>query len=76
MRASKALLNILDQPTLLTHAPAIEHAIQQRNPWTDILNLIQSECLRRQSKGEDHTHLNATLQAAVNGIAAAMQSTG
>ena len=75
-RASKALLNILDQPTLLSHAPAIEHAIQQRNPWTDILNLIQIECLRRQSKGEDHTQLNATLQAAVNGIAAAMQSTG
>ena len=75
-RASKALLNILDQPTLLSHAPAIEHAIQQRNPWTDILNLIQIECLRRQSKGEDHPQLNATLQAAVNGIAAAMQSTG
>ena len=75
-RTSKALLNILDQPTLLSHAPAIEHAIQKRNPWTDILNLIQIECLRRQSKGEDHPQLNATLQAAVNGIAAAMQSTG
>jgi phosphoenolpyruvate carboxylase len=60
----------------LSPAPAIEHAIQQRNPWTDILNLIQIECLRRQSKGEDHPQLNATLQAAVNGIAAAMQSTG
>ena len=75
-RASNAMLNILDQPTLLSHAPAIEHAIQQRNPWTDLLNLIQIECLRRQAKGENHPQLDATLQAAVNGIAAAMQSTG
>ncbi len=75
-RASNVLLHILDQPTLLSHAPAIEHAIQERNPWTDILNLIQIECLRRQSTGEDHPQINATLQAAVNGIAAAMQSTG
>lgn len=75
-RTSNALLHILGQPTLLSHAPVIEHAIQKRNPWTDILNLIQMECLRRQSKGEDHPQLNATLQAAVNGIAAAMQSTG
>ena len=75
-RASNALLHILGQPTLLSHAPAIEHAIRERNPWTDILNLIQMECLRRQNKGEDHPQLNATLQAAVNGIAAAMQSTG
>ena len=75
-RTANLLLHILDQPTLLSHAPAIEHAIQERNPWTDILNLIQMDCLRRQNKGEEHPQLNATLQAAVNGIAAAMQSTG
>ena len=75
-RTANVLLHILDQPTLLSHAPAIEHAIQERNPWTDILNLIQMDCLRRQNKGEEHPQLNATLQAAVNGIAAAMQSTG
>ena len=75
-RASKVLLHILDQPTLLAHAPAIEHAIRERNPWTDILNLIQIDCLRRQREGQEDQQLNATLQAAVNGIAAAMQSTG
>ena len=75
-RTSRTLLPILGQDSLLAHAPAIERAIQERNPWTDVLNVIQIECLKRQRDGDDDPQLNTTLQAAVNGIAAAMQSTG
>ena len=67
--------NILPVMTVFV-APAIERAIQERNPWTDVLNVIQIECLKRQRDGDDDPQLNTTLQAAVNGIAAAMQSTG
>ena len=65
------------KPSLLAHAPAIERAIAERNPWTDVLNLIQVELLSRQRAGKgDEEELRAAIQSTINGIAAAMQSTG
>lgn len=75
--ACSAVLRLTGRCTLLEHAPAIERAIADRNPWTDVLNLIQIELLSRQARNQgDPEELGAALQATINGIAAAMQSTG
>jgi phosphoenolpyruvate carboxylase len=76
--ARAGVLAITGRPTLLTHARAIERTIERRNPWTDVLNLIQIELLSRARRGSeaDRARLTPLLQASVNGIAAGMQSTG
>lgn len=72
-----AVLQITGRKSLLEHAPAIERAIAQRNPWTDVLNLIQIELLGRLRQGRgDPEELGGALQGTISGIAAAMQSTG
>ncbi|MEM6336880.1 MAG: phosphoenolpyruvate carboxylase, partial [Bacteroidota bacterium] len=52
---------------------------QFRNPYTDALNLMQIELLRRHHESastEEHARLAYALFLSINGIAAAMQSTG
>ncbi len=73
-----ALLDISGRERLMSHSDAIERAIAHRNPWTDVLNLIQIDLLRRaREAGDDEREaLTPLLQASVNGIAAGMQSTG
>ncbi|MCA9273230.1 MAG: phosphoenolpyruvate carboxylase [Phycisphaerales bacterium] len=74
---TSAVLRLTGKPTLLSHSPAIERAIAERNPWTDVLNLIQIELLSRQrAGGGDEEELREAIQSTINGIAAAMQSTG
>ncbi|MCB0289738.1 MAG: phosphoenolpyruvate carboxylase, partial [Calditrichaeota bacterium] len=49
-----------------------------RNPYTDVLNLLQVELLKRwqgAAKG-DQDLLRHALFLSINGVAAAMQSTG
>lgn len=76
-RSRVAVLRLTGRPTLLAHMPAIERAIADRNPWTDVLNLIQIELLRRQREGRGEAEeLAMAIQSTINGIAAAMQSTG
>lgn len=76
--ARSAALASTGQRTLLDHVPVIAASIAIRNPWTDMLNLIQIELLKRYRAAEDQTRpaLRATILASINGIAAAMQSTG
>ena len=76
--AREHLLSVTGRPSLLAHSPAIENAIAYRNPWTDVLNLIQIDLLGRARKGTDadRERLTPLLQATVNGIASGMQSTG
>ena len=74
---TKAVLGLTGRKTLLAHSPAIERAIAERNPWTDVLNLIQIELLGRQRASQgDEEQLREVIQSTINGIAAAMQSTG
>ncbi|USO00123.1 MAG: phosphoenolpyruvate carboxylase [Phycisphaeraceae bacterium] len=76
--ARDALLALTGRPSLLAHSKAIERAIAYRNPWTDVLNLIQIDLLGRARRGTDadRERLTPLLQSSVNGIAAGMQSTG
>ncbi|MDX1421378.1 MAG: phosphoenolpyruvate carboxylase, partial [Rubricoccaceae bacterium] len=74
-RTERALLTIAEQDVLLAHSPVIAKSIRLRNPYTDVLNLVQLALMRRwdQEPSED---LRRALFVSINGIAAAMQSTG
>ena len=76
--SKRHLLAITGRTGLIDHAPVIAASIVMRNPWTDILNLIQLELLKRfRESGEpDQAALRSAILASINGIAAAMQSTG
>jgi phosphoenolpyruvate carboxylase len=77
--ARDAILRITEQQTLLDNDPVIQRSIELRNPYTDVLNLVQIELIRRFRSTDDDTQRDAFRQAlflSINGIAAAMQSTG
>ena len=78
-RTRTQLLAITGRDHLLAHAMIIDEAIERRNPWTDVLNLAQIELLRRDREAgtdERRANLAPLVFASINGIAAAMQSTG
>jgi phosphoenolpyruvate carboxylase len=77
----RALLAISGQRRILDNAPVIQKSIRLRNPYTDALNYIQAELLRRTkeaAEGDDEgrERLNSAILLSINGIAAAMQETG
>ena len=73
-----AVLKITGQERLLDNHMAIQQSIVLRNPYTDVLNLIQVELLKRWAVGSEEQliPLRQALFLSINGIAAAMQSTG
>ena len=75
--AQRAILQITGQSELLDNNPVIQKSIRLRNPYTDVLNLLQTELLRRwRELPEDNSELRQSMFLAINGIAAAMHSTG
>ena len=78
-RTKTAVLSITGHSRLLAHHPAVETAIALRNPYADVLNLVQIELLRRWrmlTDDHDREDLRQAIFSSINGIAAAMQSTG
>ncbi len=77
-RTREAILAITGQHELLDNQPVIQKSIALRNPYTDVLNLLQIELLRRIRAAPDakRAPLRDALFLSINGIAAAMQSTG
>lgn len=75
-RTERALLAIVEQRSILDNNPVIQASIATRNRDTDILNLLQIELLGRARSAADPEALRDALHLSVNGIAAAMQSTG
>ncbi len=77
-RAESAILDLTGQSELLEHRPVIKKSIQLRNPFTDVLNLVQIELIRRyrNASEDDKEQYRRSLFLSINGIAAAMQSTG
>jgi len=73
-----AVLKVTGQERLLDNHMAIQQSIVLRNPYTDVLNLIQVELLKRWAvcSEEESIPLRQALFLSINGIAAAMQSTG
>jgi phosphoenolpyruvate carboxylase len=76
--ARETIFRITGQPALLESSPVIQKSIALRNPYTDVLNLLQVELLARIRKGsgDDGEALRQLALQSLNGIAAAMQSTG
>jgi phosphoenolpyruvate carboxylase len=78
--ARSAILDVTGQAELLENNPVIRHSIDVRNPYTDVLNLMQVELLRRYRRGADseaeQDGIRRLLFQSINGIAAAMQTTG
>jgi phosphoenolpyruvate carboxylase len=76
--ACRAVLAVTGQRALLENHHAVQRSIQRRNPYSDVLNLIQIELLRRwrQAAARQPEPLRDALLLSINGIAAAMQSTG
>jgi phosphoenolpyruvate carboxylase len=73
-----AILEITGRDVLLEGSPVIRKSIALRNPYTDVLNLLQLELLRRYRAADepDREAVRELLFLSINGVAAAMQSTG
>ena len=69
------VLTILDSQELLAQLPWTRESLQLRNIYTDPLNYLQAELLRRQRESEE-THLERAIMVTFAGIAAGMRNTG
>ena len=76
--ARDVVLSITGQKELLDNSPVIQRSIEERNPDTDLINVLQVELLRRWRHAEDSARpdLQKLIMLSVNALAAAMQSTG
>ncbi|NOX59293.1 MAG: phosphoenolpyruvate carboxylase [Planctomycetes bacterium] len=75
--SEKILLEVTGQERLLDNSRAIQRTIYNRNPYTDVLNLLQIELIQRyRDQSGDREATRDALFLSINGIAAAMQSTG
>lgn len=71
-------LELTGQSELLQNAPVIRRSISVRNPYTDVLNMLQVEALiryRSAGKSKD-TDLRRALLLTIVGVAAGMRNTG
>jgi phosphoenolpyruvate carboxylase len=78
-QARAAIRAITGRDELLEASPVIQRSIELRNPYTDVLNLMQIELLRRYRAATDEREekrIGELLFLSLNGLAAAMQSTG
>ena len=74
-----ALLTITGEDALLDRRPVLQKSIALRNPYTDVLNLLQVELMRRFRRADsdgERAELRQALFLSLSGLAAAMQSTG
>jgi phosphoenolpyruvate carboxylase len=75
--AREAVLRITGHGEIVHDTPVLRKSIALRNPYTDVLSLLQIDLIRRERSGEgDKERLRTSLFLSINGIAAAMQSTG
>jgi phosphoenolpyruvate carboxylase len=78
-KAEAAIKKITGQEYILENSQVIKKSIRFRNPFTYPLNMMQVELLNRWNEGpeaEEKEPLRNALFLSINGIAAAMQSTG
>ncbi len=76
--AERAVLEMTGQRALLDNRPVIQRAIATRNPWTDVIHLVQIEAMERHARADAARTpgLERLVFSTINGVAAAMQSTG
>ncbi|MEE9405295.1 MAG: phosphoenolpyruvate carboxylase, partial [Algisphaera sp.] len=78
----QVILKIIERDTLLDGAGWLRRAVEARDPYVDVLNLIQVELMGRRAKSiadqdaEALIHLDRALRQTVQGIAAGLRGTG
>ncbi len=78
-QAIDTLLELKGEQELMSGQPEIRQAIALRNPYTDPLNYLQAELLRRVRQQDDQEpvqHFEKALMITIAGIAAGMRNTG
>ncbi len=79
-RTRETVLSVIGHDDLLEGAAWLKASVEERNPYVDVLNLIQVELLgRRSNLAEGDTKLAATdhaLRQTVQGLAAGLRGTG
>jgi phosphoenolpyruvate carboxylase len=78
-KSREVILKITGQKEILDSRKVIQNSILFRNVFTYPLNLIQVELLNRwenASESSEESELKHALFLSINGVAAAMQSTG
>ena len=75
-RAVRALLAIRQRPHLLGDVPTLQTNINLRNPYVDVLSLLQVSLLERRRRGESGATLDAALGTCLNGVAQGLRNTG
>lgn len=77
-KAISLVQSLSPQKSLLADQPWIKQSIALRNPYTDPLNLLQVELLRRsrQTEGASEGDIDNALMITMTGIAAGMRNTG
>ena len=80
-RAERAIMLVLDRPSVLPRASTLARSIELRNPYVDPLSFIQLDLLRRKrallAEGREVPHeLERALLLTINGIAAGLRNTG
>jgi phosphoenolpyruvate carboxylase len=78
-KTKKLILEITDQKEILDMRKVIQNSIEFRNIFTYPLNVVQVELLNRWENAETEEEikeLKLALFLSINGVSAAMQSTG
>ncbi|NTV65088.1 MAG: phosphoenolpyruvate carboxylase, partial [Oscillochloris sp.] len=79
VRTRHVICAVAEIDELLSANPALQRAIQQRNPYVDPLSYIQIDLLRRLrsvSDPSEQERLETTVLMSINGIAAGLKNTG
>jgi phosphoenolpyruvate carboxylase len=71
-----ALLDIMEQKSLLQGNPLLGRSIRNRFPYIDPLNHVQIELLRRYRAGDTAEHTTRDIHRTINGIAAGLRNSG
>ncbi len=76
-RLIEVVLTLKSQTQLLEQAPEIQQSIELRNPYTDPLQFLQIELLRRsRNESGENEQVDKALLVTIAGIAASMRNTG
>lgn len=79
-KTASVILLITNQKELLDNNPVIKKSIATRNPYTDALNLIQSDLLKRARAATKNdleiSELREAIHISISALSAAMQTTG
>ena len=70
------LLALLDKKAVLEDQAWLRESIQLRNIYTDPLNYLQAELLKRQREHGDAATLQQAIMVTIAGVAAGMRNTG